>query len=726
MVRTRLLRGAVWSAAAAAPFLLVPNTAFNPAPAPLYAPLPAPVAETAVVNAARPSLAAIEAVAPRETVVRLDAPAHSAYVPAPDPANPILTVDPALKLGLDLTGVRDALDAYGAGDLARGDEAARAIRDPIAATAVEWAALRAAPKEAGHKRIAAFIAAHPDWPTLEPLRRASEEALYAANPTPAATFAFFAQNPPVSAIGKIAMARARAATGETVRAAEIVRAVWREETLSGWLEGVVLKSFGDALRPDDHRVRALRRLYKDDAAAGLRAAALASKDTQTVAQALLNANRETSTEKTFAAVPPAVQKDAAFQFAKIQFLRRANRIPEAAELMLKAPRAAADIVDGDEWWIERRVLARKTLDAGDPLSAYKIVAGHGAIANDMQVDAEFHAGWIALRFLGDAIAAVPHFENALALARTPISRARAAYWRGRAAELTGEDPNVFYDRAAAESATFYGQIARLRRGVNDVPTRRARAAAEGADRAESVRVVEMLYAAGARHLAVPLAYAAAKTLTAPEQMAALARVAILDRDAKVSLTLGKFAAQRGFAMDDLAFPIFGVPSFAPHVNSAPLEIVYAIARQESAFDAKAVSHAGAMGLMQMIASTARRTAQRVGVAFEPARMTTDPTFNAQLGAAHLGDLLVEQRNSLILTFAAYNAGGKRVREWIAAYGDPRHPKVDPIDWIERIPIYETRNYVQRVLENLTVYRARLQGDGAGEAAAAPLKQEARL
>jgi len=248
--------------------------------------------------------------------------------------------------------------------------------------------------------------------------------------------------------------------------------------------------------------------------------------------------------------------------------------------------------------------------------------------------------------------------------------------------------------------------------------------AEGSARAESVRAIELLYAAGAKDLAVPLVYAAAKTFSDAEQIAALADVVVKDRDAKVALTFGKFAAQNGFAIDDLAFPTYGVPNFTAYSDSAPLPIVYSIARQESAFDPKAVSSAGAMGLMQMIASTARRTAQRVGVGFDAGRMTTDPVFNAQLGAAHLGDLLKEQRNSLILTFAAYNAGGRRVKEWIAAYGDPREPQVDPIDWIERIPIAETRNYVQRVLENYTVYRARLAGDPSK--AAEPLRREARM
>lgn len=163
-------------------------------------------------------------------------------------------------------------------------------------------------------------------------------------------------------------------------------------------------------------------------------------------------------------------------------------------------------------------------------------------------------------------------------------------------------------------------------------------------------------------------------------------------------------------MQNLAFPTYGIPSFEPLPNSAARSLVYAIARQESAFDTKAVSSAGARGVMQMIVSTARRTAERAGIPFNETRLLSDAAFNAQLAAAHLGDLLAEQRGSWILTFAAYNAGGKKVKQWIDAYGDPRDPAVDPIDWVERIPFTETRNYVQRVVENLAMYQLRFGED----------------
>ena len=685
------------------------------------APKPQPV-ETASLDPA----GAIESAAPAAArpAYPLAPPLVSAYARMPDPADPGLMVDPAQRLGLDLTGLREGLEAYRKGDVAIGDAAAAQARDPLVSTALEWALLRTHPIEAGYSRIARFTIDHPDWPMNDWLRKLAEEALYAAKAPAPKVFDFFSERPPETPPGRFALARALAEAGQTDRANVLASRIWREDNLSVSQEGALLKLFGATLTSADSKYRADRLLYKEQTAAALRAAAMSGADELALVRLRAAASNEVATEKMFADAPPTIKNDPGYVFARVQFLVYAKRYAEAAALMQTAPRDLAAIIDGDAWWAERRNLARKSLDAGDAYAAYRVAAGHAAQTNDQQIEAEFHAGWIALRYLNAPAVAAPHFDTAMQLARTPISRARAAYWRGRAAEAAGAAAAPFYEKAALEPTTFYGQLARLRLGLTDVPMRLASVRAEGEARAESVRAIELLYAAGAKELAVPLVYAAAKTFADPQQMTALAEVVVRDRDPKVSLTFGKFAAQHGVPIDDVAFPTYGVPAFTAFSDSAPLPIVYAIARQESAFDPKALSSAGAMGLMQMIASTARRTAQRVGVGFDAGRMTSDPVFNAQLGAAHLGDLLKEQRNSLILTFAAYNAGGKRVKEWIAANGDPRTPGVDPIDWIERIPIAETRNYVQRVMENYTVYVARIGGQPKNASAA--LRREARM
>jgi soluble lytic murein transglycosylase len=326
-----------------------------------------------------------------------------------------------------------------------------------------------------------------------------------------------------------------------------------------------------------------------------------------------------------------------------------------------------------------------------------------------RIDAEFHAGWIALRFLRDASDASLHFAAAAAIAQTPLSIARAAYWQGRAAEDAQRDDDAkhFYERAAAYPIAYYGQLAAEKLHRSTLQLRAPLDVAEGDDRNEATRIVDLLYAAKLDGYALSLAIDGARNYRDERQLAALAAVAASRRDGLASVEIGKQATERGFALDEHAFPIFGVPGFEPLPKSAELAAVYSVARQESEFAGGAASGAGAKGLMQLLPSTARDTAQRSGIAFDAQRLTTDAAYNTQLGAAFLGQLLSDEGGSYVLALAAYNAGGGRVQQWIETYGDPRSGKIDPVDLVESIPFDETRDYVQRVSENLTVYRARL-------------------
>ena len=613
--------------------------------------------------------------------------------------NPILAAPPAILV--DDTGVREAIAAYRSGDFTAAEAAASKTTNPVARAAVDWAAVRLQPRL---DRIKGFLVANPDWPAAGVLRRRAEEAVYSDRRPARQVRDFFTPRKPDTPLGKLALARALLNEGATDEANAIIRQVWRESDLNATLETSIRKEFPEALTKADHKYRSDRFAIKESTAASLRAAGYAGADILALAKA-----RESLNEKQIAALSADLKKDQTLLFARIQKLRRDNKFAEAVTLMLSAPRDPVQVISGDEWWIERRLIARKALDLGDAKSAYRIAADHAAASREYRIEAEFHAGWIALRFLKDAVQAQQHFAACAKFAETPISIARAAYWQGRAAEALGhgEEAIVAYETASSHPTAYYGQLARARLGRNDLEIRQPARIAKADDRALAVRVVELLEALDQKDLARPLALEAARNLTDEAQIAALAEVLIKARDAGTTLSIGKIASQRGFTLDEPAFPTFGIPSFEPLARSAEKPMVYAIARQESAFAPTALSTAGAKGLMQMLTSTARTTAQRAGVPFDEARLINDPAFNAQLGAAHLADLLGEYRNSHILTFAAYNAGGKRVREWINAYGDPRNPDVDPVDWIERIPINETRNYVQRIVENLEMYRIRL-------------------
>jgi len=281
---------------------------------------------------------------------------------------------------------------------------------------------------------------------------------------------------------------------------------------------------------------------------------------------------------------------------------------------------------------------------------------------------------------------------------------------------------VHYERAARYSIAYYGQLARARLGLKDIIIRPPPDLAQA--RMDVVRAIEILYAIGERDLIgdglADLGERSMDTAT----LAALGEVAARHKDARAMVLLGKAALGRGLPLEHFAFPTVGIPDYRAIGPEVEPGVVYAIARQESGFNPRAISSGRAVGLMQVTPAAGRYVANKFGVPYDEKRLLNDLTYNVQLGAAAFGDLIKYYRGSYILSFAGYNAGRGRVKDWIAKYGDPRDPKIDPIDWIERIPFSETRNYVQRVLENLQVYRMRL-GRGSKLLIEADLRRGAR-
>ena len=412
-------------------------------------------------------------------------------------------------------------------------------------------------------------------------------------------------------------------------------------------------------------------------------------------------------------MPPEVHRDAGYIFSRAQFLRRADEASEPAQWILSLPAEHGQTIDTDQWWIERRLVARKLLDIGDVKTAYQVARNAAIPSKDnYRAEQQFTAGWIALRFLNDPATALTHFAKVAQGHSNPITLARSGYWQGRAAEALGrrEEARAHYDAAARYSTAYYGQLARARLGHKDIvlrpppeppPDRR-----EVVTRLEIVRVIELLYAIDERDLIAGALADLGERALDTVALAALGDVAARHKDARAMLLLGKAALARGLPLEHYAFPRIGIPDYHPIGPSIELAVVYAIARQESTFNPKTVSSARAMGLMQVTPDAGRYVAKKFGATYDEKRLLSDQSYNVQLGAAELGDLYVDYRGSHILTFAGYNAGKGRVKEWIAKHGDPRDPKIDPIDWVERIPFSGTRNYVQRVLENLQVYRVR--------------------
>jgi soluble lytic murein transglycosylase len=628
------------------------------------------------------------------------------------PSAALAVAESASTSAADVALTKQAIDLVRRGKISDAGAVQKTIGDPLAQKLIEWASLRSEESSAGFDRLNAFVSANPSWPGIVTLRRRTESALWDERRDLASVRAFFRASKPITAKGRFALARALLAEGDSATAAQLARQAWREDTCSPQVERMVMESLGELLTRADHKARMDQRLYNEDVEGGMRMAALLGETELAIARA-----RKAVIEKSskagalLEAVPAHARQDPGYIFSKVQWLRREDRIKEAGQLLLTVPRNAL-LHDLDEWWVERKLVARKLLDEGDYRTAYRVARDAASPPKELyRGEHEFTAGWIALRFLDDAQAAYQHFSRVGQGTMHPTTLARGEYWQGRAAEAAGHtsEARAHYQAAAHYPTAYYGQIARARLGLGEVALRRP---PEPANRAalmnlEVVRATQLLYQIDARDLVIPFVSDLAERVVDPGVLVVVADIAKKYDDARAMLLIGKGALARGIALDVYAFPVNGLPPF--RIVGPPIDksVVYSIARQESAFNPRAISSAKALGLMQVLPGTGKLIAKKFGFPFDQGRMLSDPAYNAQMGAAELGDVLESYRGSYILSFVAYNAGRGRVKQWIEKYGDPRAPGVDPIDWVERIPFSETRNYVQRVLENMQVYRAQL-------------------
>jgi soluble lytic murein transglycosylase len=638
--------------------------------------------------------------------------AHAAkgrHKPADD-ATPETAAAPPLTG--DAAAVKQAIDLMRKAKTAEATATEKTIGDSAAQKLVEWLILRHPDGAANFNRYAAFIADNPDWPSVGQLRRRAEARLWQER-SDAATVHSFTGDQPSSAKGRFALARVLLGEGDRDGAVRLVRETWRSEELAERIEGEAFDTFHDLLTREDHRARMDKRIGAKDFSGAMRAAhRLGDEDVAIVkacAAVMTNADKA---RDLLDAVDTAARQDLGYTLCRIHWMAHHDQIPGATGLMLAAPAETMPLQDTDEWWRERRSLARKLLDLGNFPDAYQVVR-HAALPADPYYRADFHfmPGWIALRYLDDPATARAHFAHIDDGAVNPIVIARAHYWRGRAAEAAGdnEEMRAEYEAAARHCTAYYGQLARAKLGLERIELRTPPQPDQDSATAvpdERVRAADMLYTLGERDVVRSFAADLADQSDDAVSLAALGELTARRNDARAMLELGKTALARNLPLDPYAFPTIGIPQHSPVGPEIDRSVIYSVARTESAFDQRDKSAANAVGLMQVTPEAGRDTAKRFGVTYDWDRMVSDPVYNTQMGAAELSALLHEYNGSQIMTFAGYNAGRGRVRDWVKQYGDPRDPNVDAIDWVERIPFAETRNYVQRVMENLQVYRVR--------------------
>ena len=611
----------------------------------------------------------------------------------------------------DLEVMRSALATAQGGDWSRAYAGAATIEDPLPLKMLRWMDYARPGAPGRFPEIAEFIEANPEWPGQKALRKHVEEAL--AGETDAAAAEWFKRYPPVSPTGKIREAEMMINSGDLEGGTAALRATWIALDFGPLDEKNFFARFSASLRPEDNAQRTDRLLWDGQSEAAHRMLAVLPPDYRLLAEARLALAAQAANAEALAArVPARLRSNPGLVFEQLRWRRKKDMIDAAVQILLAQRN---DLVRPAAWWAERQTIARRVLAGGNAELAYRIVEQHGLIEGNAFSEAQFLLGYIALRYMKQPARAFEHFSLILTRVDTPYAKSRAGYWGGRAAEAQGKSELAakWYAAGADHMATFYGQLAAHQLG-HDAPPRPVPEpvpdAAELAqfDNDEVVRATRIFFELGDQTHGKMFLLHMANHAKSPARLAMLANLAETSGRIDLAIAVAKRAIEAGTPLMIHGYPVTTIPSG----GTAEHSLLFAIMRQESAFERDAVSRVGARGLMQLMPATASSIAGKMQLPFSADRLTADGIYNVLLGRAYLESLIDDFGGSYALAIASYNAGPSRVRQWIRDYGDPRGGSIDMVDWIEMIPINETRNYVQRVLENLQIYRGQVGRDSA--------------
>lgn len=616
-----------------------------------------------------------------------------------------LVMMPVASLANDAATLAAALARVDARDGAGAATIAARSADPVVADLVVWA--RLVDGEGSWGEYARHLDRHGDWPRTAAIRRHAERAM-PGGLDPNWVARFFDANPPLTGAGALRHAEALAALGRAAAAEATLAAAWTNRSLTAD-EREAFQRQHPAMTRRLATARLDAMLWEGNQAQAEALLPMVPAEWRALAEARIALRaRRPGVDGLVARVPASLSNDPGLAYERFLWRLRGGLDASAEELLSQRTGSAASLGRPDLWAERRALMVRRLLREGRPAEAYRIASLHHLTDGSAYADLEWLSGWIALRQLQDPAKAVPHFARVWEGVATPISKGRAGYWLGRAHQAAGDSARAqqWYVAAAEHATSFYGQLAAERIGRDlTAALRESGPAAQPALLPETtVRATRLLHAAGEEARAYAFLLALAQGQREVGGLAAAGRLALDLGRPEAAVRIGKIAAGMGHVIMDIYYPVTEIAARRGPIEPA---LALAIARQESEFNPRAISPAGARGLMQLMPATAERVARELGVRHTTAKLIDDPSHNATLGKAYLAQRLERYRGAAILAAAAYNAGAGRVDEWIQRFGDPRNPRLDAIDWIETIPFSETRNYVQRVMEGLHIYRARL-------------------
>jgi len=600
------------------------------------------------------------------------------------------------------------------------------ISDPTAQKLAKWYAYRNRKIVHDYQLLTDFIKSNPSWPSRSRVVSKIEARLFKGAKPAKETDRYFQKHKPKSLAGKCAHAEALFKLGKKKEATELVRTSWHNPRLPAYLEKFILAKFPLMLRPQDHKIRVDRLLYlhkKGRANAAIRTAKKLGAQDEAAARfrAAVVKRQYRHAKRLFSKLGDKTKTWPGVHLSRIELARRGKKLDHATKLMLSSKYKAKEILNKDQWWTQRRKLTRHAISEKKYEIAYKIASGHKGPSVNKYNEAEFLSGWLALQFLNKPKLAEKHFENFKQAADGPRTRSKSAYWMGRTQKKlkNSTKANENFKQSAKLQNTYYGQLSAHALGKNNKQIKIPELAKINGDIAkrfnsrEEVKAVVIAHLAGEKSITRIFFSHLRYQFTEPTELTLLAKLAADLGFNQSAVRIGKTALSQGVPITHYAYPVQFMPTFTPLRSIPEQALIYSIARQESEFNYTIRSHAGARGLLQVMPNTLKHVARKYKIKRQVAWLTQKPAYNAKIASAYIGDRHEEFGGSYIMTFAGFNAGPGRVRQWVRKFGDPRAKDIDPIDWVERIPFKETRNYVQKVMANVQIYRARL-ANGKGE------------
>ncbi len=588
-------------------------------------------------------------------------------------------------------------------------DAARRTGERAATDAYEWLRLRQDGID-DFERMAAWVEAHPGWPSESRIQVRGELALDGSTGD-ARVIRFFDRFAPKTGPAATRYALALERAGRPGDARVIAKEAWLGKNLGAADERRLLGAFGKTLAPL-HAERLDALIWKTYLSDAERHLSRVPRDIRRLGEARIALLRaKGNVDGLVKQVPAALKDDPGLNYARMHW-RKKKGLTTSAEAMMVSASTRGQLGQPGKWADERAVFVRGAIKDGDLRRAYTLAAGNGLSEGVAFAELEWLAGWLALRKLDEPEKALAHFSRLLDGVVTPVSRARAAFWAGEASAEMGrtEEAIRWHGIAAEYSSAFYGQLSakRLHGNLSHGVPRRIEARRGPCVTDPSVDVGSALALGGAIVEARLFFYHALELCASPEEAKALGLHAEGLGAFRISVGIGSKLRRKSIFIPEISHPILSMTRKGCTDIAAPERaLVLSVIRQESGFDARARSGAGARGLMQVMPGTGKMTAKAAGLPYSLSRLSSERDYNARIGQCYLSQLLERFDGSYPLAIAGYNAGPGRVDRWLREFGDPRTGEIDLIDWIERIPFRETRNYVQRVLEGMNIYRARL-------------------